>query len=88
MRNDSSDNQGRGSRDCFIATAVYGDTMAPEVVALRQFRDDTLQMYWLGKKFIKAYYKVSPPIADWLQTKPRLSHMVRSLLNQLVGWIQ
>lgn len=83
---DINENQGRGNRDCFIATAVYGDPMSPEVVALRQFRDDTLEKHWLGKKFIATYYKLSPPIADWLRTEPVLSRIVRSALNQFVRW--
>ena len=44
----------RGS--CFVATAVYGDENAPEVCALRDFRDKTLRSYTLGRAFIRAYY--------------------------------
>lgn len=78
----------RARGGCFVATAVYGDPMAPEVVILRRFRDNTLERYWLGRKFVAAYYKVSPPIADWLRTKPSISETVRSALNHIVHWIQ
>lgn len=69
------------SSSCFIATAVYGDVMAPEVISLRAFRDQVLKKYWVGQKFIQLYYKVSPPVADWLRHKPRLSMVVRAILN-------
>jgi len=75
-------------RSCFIATAVYGDPMAFEVVTLRHFRDSVLKKTYLGRKFVALYYKVSPPIADWLRTKPNLSGVVRFVLNQLVKLIK
>ena len=82
-----NDNQGRGPRACFIATAVYANPMAPEVVSLRKFRDDTLKKYGIGRKFVRVYYKVSPSIADWLKKQPTLSSVIRSILNQIVRWI-
>jgi hypothetical protein len=41
---------------CFIATEVYGDRDAPEVKALRTYRDNTLRKNWLGRGFIEFYY--------------------------------
>lgn len=85
-----SSDESRESRNgggCFIVTAVYGDPMASEVVSLREFRDETLKKYRLGRAFITAYYKTSPPIASWLLKKPKLSHVVRSVLNQAIRWI-
>lgn len=73
---------------CFIATAVYDNAMAPEVVTLRKFRDDVLRKSWVGRMFIATYYKVSPPIADWLRTQPKVSQVVRSILNRLVRLIK
>jgi hypothetical protein len=72
---------------CFIATAVYGEVMAPEVVTLRKFRDNTLKRYWIGRKFISIYYAMSPPVAVWLKTKPKLSQVVRSLLDRLIPFL-
>jgi len=34
---------------CFIATAVYGTSMAPDVEALREFRDKVLKRLVLGE---------------------------------------
>lgn len=70
---------------CFIATAVYGDNNAPEVIALRHFRDETLATTAFGKAFIAAYYRLSPPIAVFLKHHELLSNIVRKMLNVLVG---
>jgi len=49
---------------CFIATAVYGSPFASEVIILKEFRDDWLLKYGLGKAFVKFYYWISPSIAN------------------------
>lgn len=71
------------SSGCFIATAVYGDYYAPEVIALRRFRDETLESSAFGRIFITAYYLVSPPIAAFLSRQRTLSTLVRVFLNVL-----
>lgn len=68
---------------CFIATAVYGDFYAPEVIALRRFRDETLEASAIGRTFISLYYRCSPPIAAFLVNRPFLSALVRLPLNVL-----
>jgi cold shock CspA family protein len=73
---------------CFIATAVYGDTLAPEVQALRVFRDQALMPYMLGRAFVKTYYTVSPPIARFLKSRPGLAAPVRRLLDVMVQRLQ
>lgn len=50
-------------KSCFIATAVYGSDLAPEVIVLRNFRDQMLIRYLLGRWFVTTYYAVSPPLA-------------------------
>ncbi len=69
---------------CFIATSVYGDPCCEQVRELRRFRDTKLQTNYLGRGFIKAYYSVSPPIADWLKTKPAISSAIRKVLDKVV----
>ncbi len=70
-------------RECFIATAVYGDAMAPEVCALRRFRDQRLMPYRLGRAAVRGYYRISPPVAHWLSEHPRAARRVRVPLDHL-----
>lgn len=70
---------------CYIATAVYGSYDAPQVMTLRQFRDDVLQKYYLGRKFIALYYKHSPKYAEQLKYHNRINRVVRSILNKWVN---
>nr|WP_304952638.1 CFI-box-CTERM domain-containing protein [Xylophilus sp. ASV27] len=72
------------TKKCFVASAVYGSASAPEVVVLRRFRDNTLRRFWLGRMFIKAYYRFSPPVANFLAKRPRIASRVRALLDVLV----
>ena len=72
---------------CFIATAVYGDPSCSEVRALRRFRDETLLPTRLGKAFVSCYYFCSPPIANWLKNKKKLSAILKSGLNIIVQHI-
>lgn len=76
------------SSKCFIATAVYGDAECWQVREFRDFRDRTLMNSYLGNKFVKAYYAVSPSISEWLKTKAVISKIVKYGLNILVNSIQ
>jgi hypothetical protein len=68
---------------CFIATAVYRSETAWQVLLLREFRDTCLATNALGRAFIRFYYKVSPPIADFLRERHLLSRIVRFWLDGL-----
>ena len=56
-----------GKKVCYIATMVYEDINHPKVELLRQFRDDVLNKYFLGRNFIKYYYKYSPRVVEKLK---------------------
>jgi len=75
---------GGGGGGCFIATASYGTPMAEEVKSLCKFRDDILLKSPFGREFVRFYYAVSPPIADFIRNKPGLKAMVREALKPLV----
>lgn len=62
---------------CFIATAVYGHPWSPEVNALRRFRDQRLMPHGWGRLAVHAYYRISPPIANWLRRHPRIARLAR-----------
>ena len=46
---------------CFIATAVYGDSDCREVRILREIRDEKLLKNLLARPLVAVYYRVSPP---------------------------
>ena len=62
---------------CFIATAAYGTPMAEEIQILREFRDEYLLTNPLGQALVDLYYKVSPPIAEFIAEHPGLKLVVR-----------
>jgi len=64
-------------RDCFIATAAYGTPMAEEVQVLRDFRDGYLGTNPLGQALVGLYYRVSPPMAEFICEHPVLKPVVR-----------
>lgn len=67
---------------CFIATAVFGDYDAPEVIVLRAFRDESLSETRLGRSFIQAYYAVSPSIAAVIEKSELLRRVVLRIFLQ------
>lgn len=69
---------------CFIATASYGQDSG-EVGLLCKFRDECLLTNPLGTAFVNAYYKLSPPIADFIRESEPLKAAVRVGLKPLVA---
>jgi len=76
-------NQSTGG--CFIATAVYGNTLDSNVILLKQFRDAYLLPSAFGRLFVHIYYNFSPPIADHLQSNHRISNIVRKVIVQPIA---
>jgi hypothetical protein len=70
---------------CFIATAAYGSYSAPEVEALRAFRDRYLLTSALGRRFVQWYYRYGPAAAEFLNAHPGYKPAVRALLMPVVG---
>lgn len=69
---------------CFIATAGFGEATG-EVGILCDFRDQCLKTNPLGRMFVKAYYTVSPPIADFIAEHETLKAATRVALKPLVA---
>lgn len=78
---------------CYVATAIYGSYDCPQVWTLRRFRDDTLDVSWFGRCFIKTYYAISPTLVKWFGESaifkgiftPILDKMVKSLKDKGVS---
>ena len=70
---------------CFIATVAYGSKMAPQVKALREFRDRILLAHPAGKAFVDFYYTYSPAIAGFITQQANLRAIVRLALLPLAG---
>jgi len=66
---------------CFIATAAYGTPYANEIYILRRWRDNTLNPNFLGRLFVKFYYWVSPPIANYIRKNKFAKKPIRLLIN-------
>jgi len=70
---------------CFIATAAYGTPMAEEIQILRELRDEYLLTNPLGQALVGIYYRVSPPIAEFITEHPSLRLVVRAGLVPVVA---
>jgi hypothetical protein len=69
---------------CFIATAAYGCYSAPQVQALRDFRDRFLLSNAPGRAFVAWYYRYGPRGAHFINVHPWLKAPVRIALFPLV----
>jgi hypothetical protein len=78
----SSDGGGSG---CFITTAAFGSKFEKHLQLLRRFRDLFLMPHRIGRAFVRAYYRYSPPMADFIAQHDTLRKIVRWSLVPLIG---
>jgi len=65
---------------CFVATAAYGTSTAEQINVLREFRDVVLLKSKMGSQFVALYYRLSPPVAEFIAGNEVLRTLVRELL--------
>ena len=87
-----SNNGGDGNSGdgiCFITTAAYGSRLTAEARVLTSLRDKVLMSSTVGRAFVKLYYKLSPPVADFIAKHNTARAVVRWSLSPVVGisWI-
>jgi hypothetical protein len=71
---------------CFIATAAFGTKFEKHVQLLRRFRDFYLMPNSIGRAFVKAYYRYSPPMASFIARHDTLRTIVRWGLVPLIAF--
>lgn len=76
----SSNNSG-----CYIATMAYGDYDHPQVMILRDFRDEKLVHTKLGRLFVKLYYSISPYLVRKLNNYDKVNKIIRSGLDFVIN---
>jgi|GEM_PF-1470863 len=77
---------GGGGGGCFIATAAYGSSLEKHVRILSEFRDHILLPTRWGQKVVDAYYRLSPPVADFIRDHEVTRAVARWSLLPLVGF--
>jgi hypothetical protein len=73
------------NKGCFIATAAYGYYSAPQVQALRAFRDQYLMASAPGRAFVEWYYRYGPIGAEFINAHTWLKPVVQTALMPAVG---
>lgn len=81
----ASSGGGGGGGGCFIATAAFGSPVQKHVRLLKDFRDQFLLSNTPGRLFVRAYYRYSPPFAEYISDHDVLKGAVRVMLYPLVG---
>jgi hypothetical protein len=82
----NSSGAGGGGGGCFIATAVYGSKMAKETKVFIKFRDKFMLTNKAGRSLVGFYYKISPPIAQYIEKRAWARSIVRSALEPVL-WL-
>jgi hypothetical protein len=82
--NGSGGSTSNSEPSCYVATMVYGSTEAPEVIALRRFRDQYLLPNKYGRAFVKWYYSNSPNFVAKFQDNVWVNKILKSVLNIFV----
>jgi hypothetical protein len=80
----SGSSSGGSSGGCYIATMAYGSYDHPQVIILRHFRDNYLSQSYLGRSFIKFYYKHSPAWVERLRDRKTINHIIKIVLDKTI----
>ena len=75
------------NKACYIATMAYGNYEHPQVIALRNFRDNSLSKSKFGLWFISKYYFYSPKLVQHLKDKKLINKIIRKALDIFIKFI-
>ncbi len=79
---------GYTKKSCYLATHIYQDINHPNVEYFRNYRDDVLNKYFLGRIFIKYYYKYSPSLVLKLKNKTVFNNVIKTFLDMVIVLIK
>lgn len=74
------------SKNCFIATAIYGSD-AYETNVLRIWRDQCLLPSSIGRVAVRFYYAISPYFVPFLNHNKIAASFTRWVLDKIIYWI-
>jgi len=69
---------------CYIATMVYGDIKHPQVVYLRNYRDNKMLNNVFGRLFVKFYYLIAPFLVSTLKDCAKINHFIKIILDKII----
>lgn len=69
---------------CYIATMVYGDYNAREVLTLRHYRDTVLLPTVMGRFMIQCYYLTSPIAVRLLKNQKKINIFIKKFIDKIV----
>src|SRR5690606_14463343 len=72
--------------NCFISTAAFGSSLAPQVQTLRDFRNRYLLTSNLGRKLNLLYYSWGSKWSRWLNSHDQFKPVVRAALYPAVWY--
>lgn len=74
-----------GGGGCFVATAAWGDADHPMVKVLRRLRDEHLLNHASGRGLVALYYRLSPPVAEFIGQSAVLRASARAALTPVAA---
>jgi hypothetical protein len=69
-----------------VATAAYGTPLAPEIGALRRFRDRYLRGNAVGEALVAIYGELGPIAADAIRNDEHARALARVVLSPIVDF--
>jgi hypothetical protein len=76
---------GASNKNCFVATVVYESNDCTQLDKLRQWRDNCLFNYSLGRRFIKLYYRYGENLSIIVDKRPILKKSIKKILDSFVS---
>jgi len=73
---------------CYIATMVYGNYNHPQVIVLRNYRDESLLNNVFGRLFVQIYYFVSPIFVSLLKDNKKINLLIKRILDKRINLLR